>query len=78
MVSKKMQRLSYIDRITNEEVLRRAETGRKLCVKIRETSKTLRTCHGERRNGKHHYNRDDQWEKSRERQHVKHLNGLKM
>ena len=33
---RKMQRLSYVDRITNEDALRRAETGRNVCVKIRE------------------------------------------
>ena len=64
---RKVQRLSYIDRITNEEVLRRAETGRKLCVKVRERHKQDsvfgHVMRRSRRTGaelEHHYNRGDQ------------------
>ena len=59
---RKPQRMSYTDRVTNEEVLRRAETGRKLYVKIREASKILWACHEERQNRKHD-NREKRAEK---------------
>ena len=76
---RKMQRLSYMDRITDEEVLRRAETGRKLCIKIREGhARFFGDVMGETdwkniiRTGMTNE------KKSRGRQRVKHLDGRKM
>ena len=74
-----MQILSYIDRTINEEVLRRAKTCRKSCVKLRERQAKFFG----------HIMRRDRMKsiittgmingrKSRGRKHVKHLDGLRV
>ena len=75
---RKMQRLLYIERITNEEVLRRAETRRRLCVKIRERQARF-FGHVMRRDGLENIITTGMvnGKKSRARS-AKHLNGLKM
>ena len=66
VVSKKSAAKITVHRITNEDVLRRAEIGRKLCVNIRERQARF-FGHFMRRDGwkNQRYNRDDQWERKR-------------
>ena len=78
MVSKKNVKI-IVHRISNEEVLRRVETGRKLCVKIRERQVRF-FGHVMKRDGLENIIMTGMMKgkKSRGRQRVKHLDGLKM